>query len=62
MGSIGTIYKNSSNIKREFIETGLLENDYNHLIAKIIEICIRCSYYIFCMRGKEWEKTELLGW
>jgi len=32
MGSIGTFYKESSNIKRELIEAGLAENVYNHLI------------------------------
>ena len=62
MSSIGTFYKESSNIKREFVKAGLSEDVYNHLIAKIIEICIRCSYYIFCTRGKKWNKTELISW
>ena len=62
MGSIGTIFKESNNIEKVFKEIGMEEKNYVYLIKKIIEICIRCSYYIFCRRAKEWENPESLTW
>ena len=31
-----------------------------YCIKKIINICIRSSYYIFCFRNKEWTNSDLM--
>ena len=31
-----------------------------YFVRKIINTCIRSSYYIFCMRNKEWSNPKLL--
>ena len=31
-----------------------------YIASKLIEICIRFSYYIFCMRMKDWTDPELM--
>ena len=31
-----------------------------YIASKLIEICIRSSYYIFCMRMKDWTDPELM--
>lgn len=62
MGCIGTIYSCSKSIKQCFKDMGMTDNNSNYLITKTIEIAIRCSYYIFCRRGKEWDSPKLLSW
>ena len=52
MGSIGTVFEKSKTSEKISQELGIEENNYNYLMKKIVEICIRCSYYIFCMRSK----------
>jgi hypothetical protein len=31
-----------------------------YYVRKIITICIRSSYYIFCKRNKEWDNPQLM--
>ena len=62
MGSIGTIYKQSKTIKDVFKNLGIDENEFNHMLKKIIEIAIRCTYYVFCRRGKDWDSPNHLIW
>ena len=31
------------------------------IVNRTINVCIRTTYYIFCMRNKEWEHPELLS-
>ena len=36
------------------------EQHIKYIKKKIITICIRASYYIFCQRNKDWTSPELL--
>ena len=36
------------------------EQHITYVKKKIITICIRASYYIFCQRNKDWTSPELL--
>ena len=36
------------------------KNAQKHIIRKIINIAIRCSYYVFCRRNKSWTNPDLL--
>ena len=62
MGSIGTIFKESRTIESTLNVIGIEEKEYAYLMKKIIEICIRCTYYIFCKRAKDWENPNSLTW
>ena len=33
-----------------------------YYVRKIINICIRSSYYIFCKRNKEWDNPQLMSY
>ena len=36
------------------------ENQTKYCIKKIINICIRSTYYVFCCRDKEWTDPDLM--
>ena len=61
MGAIGVIGKDS-NLKKIFMEMGLLKEEATYIAKKIINVCIRCSYYLFCKRNQAWEAPSLLAW
>ena len=62
LGAIGVIGTESKNIQSTFEELGLMKDESSYLIRKIINVCLRTSYYIFCQRNKEWEAPSLLFW
>ena len=61
MGAIGVIGK-GCNLKKVFKEMGLDEKESTYLTRRIINVCIRTTYYLFCQRNKEWEPPSLLAW
>ena len=61
MGGIGVIGKNS-NLKKIFMEMGLGKDVTVYLTRRIINVCIRSTYYLFCQRNKAWEPPSLLAW
>ena len=62
MGAIGIIGNESSSIQKLFLHLGLSRPESEYLLRKIINVCVRTSYYIFCQRNKEWEAPSLLTW
>ena len=62
MGAIGIIGSESSSIQKLFLHLGLSRPESEYLLRKIINVCVRTSYYIFCQRNKEWEAPSLLTW
>ena len=62
MGAIGVIGTDSKDIRNTFEKLGLLKDESNYLIRKMINVCLRSTYYIFCQRNKEWESPGLLTW
>ena len=61
MGGIGVIGKDS-NLQKIFMEMGLGKAETTYLIRRIINVCIRSTYYVFCQRNKPWEPPSLLAW
>ena len=61
MGACGVIGKNS-NLFKLMKEFDLPANDISYHITKIINICPRATYYIFCCRNKDWTNPELMSW
>ena len=62
MGAAGIIGKRAKNLKNAFDKLGIKENETDFILKKIINVCIRSTYYIFCKRNKEWDNPDLLSW
>ena len=41
-------------------ELKIQDNERHFLTKRMINICIRMTYYVFCMHNKEWSNPELL--
>ena len=61
MGASGVIGK-ESNLQKIFREMGLGKEETVYLTRRIINVCIRTTYYLFCQRNKTWEPPSLLAW
>ena len=61
MGAIGVIGIDCKNVYG-FLESviGLDVIQRNFLIRKLCGVCIRTTYFLFCMRDREWNNPELL--
>ena len=62
MGAIGVIGRDRKCLQDSFINMGMTKNESTYLIRKIINVCIRTTYFIFCQRNKQWEDHSLLAW
>ena len=61
LGAIGIIGKDSL-IMTAMGNFDLSKETLNFIVNRTINVRIRTTYYIFCMRNKEWENPELLNW
>ena len=62
LGAIGIIGKDSL-IMTAMGNFDLSKETLNFIVNRTaIHVCIRTTYYIYCMRNKEWENSELLNW
>ena len=61
MGAPGTIGKNT-NLLEMLEAVGITGEAISYNMAKLINICIRCTYFIFCSRNKDWSNPKLLSW
>ena len=61
LGAIGIIGKDSL-IMTAMGNFDLSKETLNFIVNRTINVCIRTTYYIFCMRNKEWENPELSNW
>jgi len=62
MGAIGVIGNESKDVQKLFINLGLSKQESEYLTQKVINVCIRATYYIFCKRNEKWEGPSLLTW
>ena len=76
MGAIGVIGRGNKEFQKIFktlgltyldfqkaiVELGLDANESSYLVRKIINICIRTTYFLFCQRNKKWEEPSLMAW
>ena len=61
LGALGVVNEKSE-LKKKLSKFGINDQSANFITKRIINICIRTTYYIFCMRNKEWENPEHLAW
>ena len=62
MGAIGVYGVACESLLWMFRDLGMSKREIDYVMCKICNICIRCTYYIFCCRNREWNKPELLYW
>ena len=61
LGAIGTIGKDNL-IMTAMGNFDLSKETLNFIVNRSINVCIKSTYYLFCMRNKELENPELLTW
>lgn len=62
MGATGVIGKDGSNIFKWLKELGFSEKETIYTVGKLVNVCIRTTFFLFCKRDEEWEKPDLLNW
>lgn len=62
LGALGIIGKESQNLKTMLQEIGLSKSAEDYIVKKLINVCIRCTYFLFCKKDSDWPETELLSW
>ena len=62
MGACGVVGKGSGKLFSMLKELGMNEMESHFLIRKLMNVCIRSTYFIFCKREKAWEGLDLLVW
>ena len=60
MSALGIFYCSSDSVMTMMDDLGFDNNSRNQVIKKIINLSVRCTYYIFCCRNKTWTNPELL--
>ena len=62
LGALRIIGKEIQNLKTMLQELGLSKNEEDYIFEKLINVCIRCTYFLFCKKDSDWLETELLSW
>ena len=62
MGALGIIGRDSSELYSALSKLSLDSKSIDFLVKRVINVCIRSTYYIFCIRDKEWTDSELMSW
>ena len=60
MSALGIFESSSDSIVTMMDDLGFDKNRRSQIIKKIINISVRCTYYIFCRRSKPWTNPEHL--
>ena len=60
MSTLGIMGRSSESLLLMLEDLKLDKNAQKHIIRKIINIAIRCSYYVFFRRKKSWTSSDLL--
>ena len=60
MSAIDIMGKSSESLLLMLDDLNLDKPTQNYLIRKVMNIAIRCTYYIFCCQNKPWSNPDLL--
>ena len=61
MTAIGIYSKHSEEFFKMRTDLNIDNTAATYISTKLTEICIRSSYYIFCMKTKEWTEVDLMN-
>ena len=62
MSALGIIGRDSSELYSALSKLSLDSKSIDFLVKRVINVCNRSTYYIFCIRDKEWTDPELMSW
>ena len=61
MSTLGLLGKSSDSLLfLEGVKFDRPSSKYKYIVKKIMNIAIRCSYFVFCLRNKPWTNPALL--
>ena len=60
MSALGALASSCDSLLELFKDQDFPEKLHRRLISKIMNIAIRCSYYTFCRRKKDWTDPDLM--
>ena len=60
MSALGLMGKSSDSLITMLDDLKFDKTASNIIIKKLMNIAIRCTYYVFCCRNKSWTNPELL--
>ena len=61
MNTIGVMCRCSESLLLMLDNLNLDTPTENHIIRKVMNMAIRCTYYVFCHRNKLWNNPDSLG-
>ena len=61
LGAIG-IYSKSQDTSDLLSDIEVDKVHSRYVLSKISNVCIRTTYYLFCLRDKDWTDPSLLSW
>ena len=62
LGAIGVYSKAQHTLSDLLSDLEVDKAHSSYLVSKISNVCIRITYYLFCLRGKDWTDPPLLSW
>ena len=60
MSAFGVLDNSCESLIKMMKDMGISEALQRRIISEIINIAIRCTYYIFCCRNKDWSNPDLM--
>ena len=61
MGALGILESSSDSLLQMMKELGIDNSTQTVMSEKIMNIAVRCTYYVVCRRNKAWTNPELLN-
>ena len=62
MGALGIYGESCEDLVTMLRDLGMNKKEIDYVLCKLCNVCIRCTYYIFCSRNREWSNPDLLRW
>jgi len=62
MGAIGIFCKSEYSMFNLYSDLNISKNTTHYHLRRLSNVCIRCTYFIFCSRDKSWCDPAVLCW
>ena len=62
LGAIGVYFKSQGTFADLLCDLELEKAHSSYVLSKISNVCIRTTYYLFCLRDNGWTDPPLLSW
>ena len=61
MSALGILDSSHDTLLNMMKDLGIDTNDQKSVIEKIMNVAVRCTYYVFCQGNKTWTNSDLLN-